>query len=92
MAGTLSAGDRTYRSSHRPRSSTRLVRVAFFCMASAWGYLLGIGVLAAAAAGGGSRLTLWGPAAPWLAGGLLLGLAGGVVAAGAYREVRRRSR
>jgi len=62
----------------------------YFGLASLGGYGLGILVLAAALSRGSSRVELDGEIALWLALGALLGLAGGAVVAGAYREARRR--
>ena len=73
-------------------SSATRRRHLFFCLASLWGYVLGIVVLAAALSRGPADLALDRAAALWLTGGSLGVLAGGLMAAGAYRESRRRHR
>jgi len=65
-------------------------RYMYFCLASLWGYGLGVLVLVAALSRGQVRVTLDGGIAAWLAGGSLLGIAGAAIVAGAYREARRR--
>lgn len=65
-------------------------RYLFFCLAALWGYGLGILVLMAVLARTSMRVALDGEIGLWLALGSLLGLAGGAVVAGAYRESRRR--
>ena len=64
-------------------------RYLYFCLAALWGYGLGIVVVVAALTGGPVRVEL-DEIGLWLALGSLLGLAGGAVVAGAYREARRR--
>ena len=91
MEGTLEQAEvPRRRAGDASRASRR--RHLFFSLASLWGYLLGIGVLAVAQTRGGAQVRLDGTLALWLAVGSLLGMAGGIVAAGAYREARRRSR
>ena len=77
--------ERPARGSHASRR-----RYLYFCLAALWGYGLGALVLAAAMAHG-SRVELDGEIVLWLSLGALLGLAGGGVVAGAYREARRRN-
>jgi hypothetical protein len=67
-------------------------RLVYFCLAALWGYLLGIGVLAAAMSRIDVRVPLEGGVLAWLLTGALLGLAGGLIVAGAYKEARRRHR
>ena len=77
--------ERPVRGSHATRR-----RYLYFGLASLGGYGLGILVLAAALSRGSSRVELDGEIALWLSLGALVGLAGGAVVAGAYREARRR--
>jgi hypothetical protein len=79
------------RRSNDASSATRR-RHLFFCLASLWGYLLGVGVLAAAMSRGDVHVNVDSTLALWLLCGSLAGIVGGFVAAGAYREARRRSR
>jgi hypothetical protein len=65
-------------------------RYLYFCLAALWGYGLGILVLVAALARTPARVELNADIGLWLALGSLLGLAGGGIVAGAYREARRR--
>ena len=78
------------RSSDATHASKR--RFFFFCLAALWGYVLGIGVLAAALARLDVRLSLDATLGGWLAVGSAGALAGGLIVAGAYREARRRRR
>jgi hypothetical protein len=65
-------------------------RYLYFCLAALWGYGLGIVVVVAALTSRPVRVELDAEIGLWLALGSLLGLAGGAVVAGAYREARRR--
>jgi hypothetical protein len=67
-------------------------RFAFFCLASLWGYVLGIAVLAAAMASNDLRVSLDSGIAAWITIGAMVGIAGGLIVASAYREARRRHR
>ncbi|HEX5042950.1 MAG TPA: hypothetical protein VFV75_08590 [Candidatus Polarisedimenticolaceae bacterium] len=71
-------------------SSSSRRRYFYFGLAAVWGYGLGILVVVAALARGPNRVEMNGELALWLALGSLLGLAGGGIVAGAYREARRR--
>ena len=80
------------RSSDSTHSTARRTRLVFFSLAALWGYVLGIAVLAAALSISGRRpLAFEASLVPWLAAGSVLGVTGGLVAAGAYREARRRA-
>ena len=72
------------------RSGSSRRRYLYFCLASLWGYGLGVLVLVAALSRGQVRVELNAGIAGWLAAGSLLGLAGAAIVAGAYREARRR--
>jgi hypothetical protein len=78
------------RSTDSTQTSKR--RFLFFGMAALWGYVLGLGVLAAALSSADVRLSTDPMLGLWLAGGSALALGGGAVVAGAYREARRRHR
>ena len=65
-------------------------RYLYFGLAALWGYGLGVLVLAAALTRGPVRVEVDAEIGLWLALGSVLGLAGGAVVAGAYREARRR--
>ena len=77
--------ERTVGGSHASRR-----RHLYFCLAALFGYGLGILVLAGALASRSAPVEMNGEIALWLALGALLGLAGGWIVAGAYRESRRR--
>ena len=90
--GTRSTPQYTARSATRHRSSSSIRRLAFFALASVWGFIAGVtGVLVALAAAGESV-----EARPAIIAGLvpalLLSLAGGFIVAAAYRESKIRSR
>ena len=88
--GAIGEMDGTRRRSDASSATRR--RHLFFCLASLWGYVLGIGVLAAALSRGEADVAIDRAAALWLTGGSIAVLAGGMIAAGAYRESRRRHR
>ena len=69
-----------------------MVRPVFFALAALWGFLLGVAALAVALIQGGASVALDAGTLLALSFGSLLALGGGVVAAGAYREARRRQR
>lgn len=75
---------------HRSSSTTR--RLFFFCLASIWGFMIGIvGVLAATGIEG-QHLAFDVRAIPSLISALLIAAAGSLVVAAAYKESKRRSR
>ena len=88
--GAIGEIDETRRRSDSSSATRR--RHMFFCLASLWGYVLGIGVLAAALSRGETEVAIDRAVALWLTGGSLAVMAGGWIAAGAYRESRRRHR
>lgn len=75
----------------RIRSSTRL-RFAYFAFASLWGFLAGVGSLLAATSLVGKTPRLGVSLVTTLVPGAALAVLGGIVAAAAYREARRRLR
>jgi uncharacterized membrane-anchored protein len=89
-----SAGTKQYtaRSATRRRSGSGVRRIVFFTLASVWGFIAGVtGVLASLSAVGQNLQAR--PAIIWgLIPAIILTLAGGFVAAAAYRESKLRAR
>ncbi len=75
---------------HRSSSSTR--RLLFFCLASTWGFIVGVVGLLAAMSVTGQHLEPDALVIPSLIPGLIVAAGGGLVVAAAYRESKRRSR
>jgi len=72
------------------RSPSSRRRYLYFGLASLWGYGMGILTLVVGLSRLSAPVTLDADLAVWLAVGSLLGLAGGGIVAGAYRESQRR--
>lgn len=82
---------RTGTSRKRPSASGAGIRALYFSIAALWGYLLGIGLLAAAAGQPVQQgFTLSGRVAGFLLAGAALAVLGGMVSARAYLSARRR--
>ena len=94
---TLDAIDAKYSErASRSRSSSRVpgrrLRTLYFALAALWGYILGFACLAGALALTGALPDLSAAALGLGAVGGVAAMAGGTLAAAAYREARRRSR
>lgn len=96
MLETEATNVREYNRDPSPRpsraggNSTTRLRTVFFALAALWGFIAGAGALAAGFHLAGQPVSV----SPWVIGaaipGALFAAAGGVVAAGAYREARER--
>jgi len=75
---------------HRSASSTR--RHLFFALASIWGFIAGVGGLLAAMSAAGRPLHPGLGVTAGLIPAFIVAVAGGFIAAAAYRESKRRSR
>ena len=93
-SSTDSIDDREYTAAphvrHRSASGTR--RLIFFTFASVWGFCVGVTGLLAAMSASGHSVQPDGGSIVGLIPALIVALAGGFVAAAAYKESKRRSR
>jgi putative flippase GtrA len=80
----------TVASKSRHRSARKIRRLAFFGLASVWGFIVGVGGFLAAMSAAGNPVHPGLGASPGLIPGLLIAAAGGFVIAAAYRESKRR--
>jgi hypothetical protein len=85
-----SSKTRTAGSRRRNTASGSGIRSLYFSIAALWGYLLGIGLLAAVAGPSAQGFSLDGRIAMLLAAGAALSVLGGVISARAYIHARRR--
>lgn len=75
----------------RVHRSHKTLRILFFVMAAGWGFLMGLGTLAIVLATSGASSGPSNPAFLWLlVPGAIVAALGGITAASAYREARRR--
>lgn len=81
---------RRRRSSRRAGARSSRIRLVYFLLASAWGFVTGTTAVAGLLAAVGRPLTLEPRSAVALAGAGVVALVGGVVASRAYRETRSR--
>lgn len=84
--------DRTPRQARSNGASTTRLRSIYFVLAALWGFLTGIGAVAAGSHLGGTPLQI----GAWTVGvavpGIALAMLGGIVVGNAYREARERRR
>ncbi|HEX6850970.1 MAG TPA: hypothetical protein VF139_06150 [Candidatus Polarisedimenticolaceae bacterium] len=73
-------------------SSTGRLRAAYFAFAALWGFVAGVGALAAGFHFAGHPVKLGGAVVGAAIPGAVFAALGGLVAAGAYREARNRRR
>ena len=75
----------------RAHGSHKTLRITFFAVAAAWGFLMGLGTLVIMLTLNGQNSSPSNPALLWLLGpGVIAAVLGGLAAASAYREARRR--
>ena len=75
---------------HRSAGTTR--RNLYFCLASIWGFIAGVGGLLVATSAADRPMRPSPGAIPLLIPALIIAAAGGLVIAAAYRESKRRAR
>lgn len=83
---------REYSRVHRREPRRGRLRLVYFGLASAWGYAAGVGVVLAALSSSGAPVRWSAPLVGATVCGVGLAVLGGALAAGAYREAKRRAR
>ena len=86
----LHSRKRTSRTIDKKVGRHALLRRIYFASASLWGFMLGMGFLAVALSAGGSEVPKDLKTLGMVAGGTVLSIIGGLVAAKAYREAMGR--
>jgi hypothetical protein len=84
---------RSHRHHASSHSTGRKTRVAYFGLASVWGYLIGAGgVLGAMQAQSPASIPAGSGLVLYLGGAFVIAVAGGALIAGGYHETRKRAR
>ena len=95
MGENVRVGSGSAREYSRPAGGDRRhgrLRLVYFWLAATWGYATGVGIVLAALHASGIRVP-WGAAVVGMTlCGVVIALLGGGLAAGAYREAKRRAR